>query len=232
MTAADKSKVYGSIGAGPTSDSERPGRHLGAANNAFSASRAAGESVADGPYKITPAASDGATGLLGNDDVTYYTGTTITRKAASVTAVDKSKVYGSDDPELTTTDSGFLVADLGADKIAFRASRAAGESVAGGPYAITPAASDGATGLLGRYLRRHLQDRHPHDHEEGCVGDRGGQVEGVTGSDHPELTLVPPTAGSWSLIWAPPRLPSSASRAARRIGCGWPVQDHAGRLGR
>ena len=68
-----------------------------------------------------------------------------------MTAADKSKVYGSDDPELTTSDSGFLVADLGAGKIAFSASRAAGESVAGGPYTITPAASDGATGLLGNY---------------------------------------------------------------------------------
>ena len=68
-----------------------------------------------------------------------------------MSAGDKSKVYGSDDPELTTTDSGFLAADLGADKIAFSASRAAGESVAGGPYTITPAASDGASGLLGNY---------------------------------------------------------------------------------
>ena len=68
-----------------------------------------------------------------------------------MTAADKSKVYGSADPALTTTDSGFLAADLGADKITFSASRAAGESVAGGPYTITPAASDGATSLLGNY---------------------------------------------------------------------------------
>ena len=60
-------------------------------------------------------------------------------------------MYGSDDPELTTSDSGFLVDDLGAGKIAFSASRAAGESVADGPYTITPAAADGATGLLGNY---------------------------------------------------------------------------------
>jgi hypothetical protein len=75
----------------------------------------------------------------------------VTKKAATLTAVDKTKVYGSDDPALSTTDSGFLAADLGAAKIAFSASRAAGESVAGGPYTITPAASDGATSLLGNY---------------------------------------------------------------------------------
>ena len=153
VTAADKSKVYGS--ADPeltTTDSGFLAADLGAGKIAFSASRAAGESVAGGPYTITPAASDGATGLLGNYDVTYNTGQlTITKKAASVTAADKSKVYGSVDPALTTTDSGFLAADLGADKITFSASRAAGESVAGGPYTITPAASDGATGLLGNY---------------------------------------------------------------------------------
>src|SRR5213078_4625865 len=85
-------------------------------------------------------------------DVTYNAGKlTISEKSATVTASDQSKVYGSADPALTTTDSGFLAADLGADKISFSASRAGGESVAGGPYTITPAASDGATGLLGNY---------------------------------------------------------------------------------
>ena len=95
-----------------------------------------------------------------------------------MTAGDKTKVYGSDDPELTTTDSGFLAADLGADKIAFSASRAAGESVAGGPYTITPAASDGATSLLGNYDVT-IQHRRADDHQEGGVGDGGRQDEGL-----------------------------------------------------
>jgi hypothetical protein len=60
-------------------------------------------------------------------------------------------VYGSADPVLTTTDSGFLTGDLGAGKITFGADRAAGESVAASPYPITPAAADGASGLLGNY---------------------------------------------------------------------------------
>ena len=108
--------------------------------------RAAGKDV--GSYAIT----QGSLTAGGNYDLTVTPGTlTITKKAATVSAVDKSKVYGSADPALTTTDSGFLAADLGDGKITFSASRAAGESVAGGPYTITPAASDGATSLLGNY---------------------------------------------------------------------------------
>src|SRR4051794_41444875 len=91
-----------------------------------------------------------------NFDVTSKTGVfNITKNSRSLTAVDKTKVYGSDDPQLTTSDSGFLAADLGAGKIAFSASRAAGESVAGGPYKITPAAADGTTSLLGNYTRTY-----------------------------------------------------------------------------
>jgi MBG domain (YGX type) len=153
LTADDKSKVYGSADpALTTTESGFLADDLGAGKITFSASRAAGESVAGGPYAITPLGSDGATSLLGNYDVTYKTGQlTITKKAATLTADDKSKVYGSADPALTTTDSGFLAADLGAGKITFSASRASGESVAGGPYTITPSASDGATSLLGNY---------------------------------------------------------------------------------
>src|SRR4051794_23318313 len=87
-----------------------------------------------------------------NFDVTSKTGVfNITKNSRSLTAVDKTKVYGSDDPQLTTTDSGFLAADLGTGKIVFSASRAAGESVTGGLYTITPDAKDGATSLLGNY---------------------------------------------------------------------------------
>ena len=166
VSAGDKSKVYGSDDPQlTTTDSGFLAADLGAGKIAFSASRAAGESVAGGPYTITPAASDGV--QLGNYTLTIKTGNlTITKKAASVSAGDKSKVYGSDDPQLTTTDSDFLVADLGADKIAFGASRAAGESVAGGPYAITPAASDGASSLLGNYTVT-INTGRADDHREG-----------------------------------------------------------------
>jgi hypothetical protein len=153
VTAEDKSKVYGSDDpALTTTESGFLAADLGPGKITFGASRVAGETVAGGPYTITPSASDGASNLLGNYDVTYNDGQlTITKKPASVTAEDKSKVYGSDDPELTTTNSGFLAADLGAGKITFGASRAAGETVAGGPYTITPSASDGASNLLANY---------------------------------------------------------------------------------
>ena len=153
MSAVANSKTYGS--ADPTLATTNSGflaADLGALKITFSASRAAGESVALSPYTITPSASDGATSLLGNYDVTYTPANfTITTKTASVSAVLNTKVYGSTDPALATTDSGFLAADLGAGKITFSASRASGETVLGSPYLITPSASDGATSLLTNY---------------------------------------------------------------------------------
>ena len=64
---------------------------------------------------------------------------TITPKAVTVTANDKSKVYGDDDPALDATVSG----TLGTDTVAYTVSRAAGEDV--GTYTITPA-GDAAQG--------------------------------------------------------------------------------------
>ena len=81
---------------------------------------------------------------LGNATVT------ITQKPVTVTADNKSKVYGTDDPAFTATVEG----TLGNDTVVYTLSRAAGENV--GAYAITPAgdASQGnysvtyAAGLL------------------------------------------------------------------------------------
>ena len=97
--------------------------------------------------------STGAALTAGNNyDLTYVSNSlSITRKSATVSAVANTKVYGSPDPSLATTDSGFLAADVGVGKITFSASRAPGESVAGSPYTITASASDGATALLTNY---------------------------------------------------------------------------------
>ena len=79
-------------------------------------------------------------------------GFTIDKKTASLSAdAGQHKTYGDPDPQLTTSHSGFLGADLGAGKITFSATRAAGESVAGGPYLVTPHADDNGSGLLGNY---------------------------------------------------------------------------------
>src|SRR5205823_3636549 len=125
---------------------------LGVGKITFSASRAAGDTLPDAPPLFTPSASDAGTGLLSNYSVTYTTANfTINTKLAAVSAVANSKTDGSADPALATTNTGFLAADLGVGKITFSASRAAGETVAGSPYLITPSASDAGTGLLSNY---------------------------------------------------------------------------------
>ena len=63
----------------------------------------------------------------GTQQVTYQ----ITPKSVTVTANNKSKVYGADDPELTATVAG----TLGDDTVDYKLSREAGENV--GKYEIT-----------------------------------------------------------------------------------------------
>jgi hypothetical protein len=145
VAADDKSKVYGSADPALTV-TVPPGALESGDSLSGSLVRASGNNV--GGYAIT----QGSLTAGGNYELTVTPGTlTITKKDASLTAEDKSKVYGAADPALTTVDSGFLAGDLGSGKITFGVSRAAGESVAGGPYTITPSASDGATSLLGNY---------------------------------------------------------------------------------
>ena len=58
---------------------------------------------------------------------------TVDKKAASVTPADGTKEYGSADPALTGSTTGFLPAD----NVVASYSRAAGETVTGGPYTIS-----------------------------------------------------------------------------------------------
>lgn len=107
-------------------------------------SRTAGETVAGSPYTIT--ATLAPAGVLGNYSVTYNAAAfTINKANASVTPNGASKTYGMADPALSGTLSGFLAGD---DVIATY-SRAAGEIVAGSPYAIS--ATLGPPGVLGNY---------------------------------------------------------------------------------
>ena len=106
-------------------------------------SRTAGEMV-PGPYTIT--ATLAPAGVLSNYNITYNTANfTITPKAASVTPNTASKVYGSADPALTGTLSGFLAAD----GVTATYSRTTGETVLGGPYTIS--ATLAPAGVLGNY---------------------------------------------------------------------------------
>src|SRR5262249_16730236 len=107
-------------------------------------SRTAGETVAGSPYTISATLSP--VGVLGNYNITYNTAAfTITRKPASVTPNVVSKVYGSADPALTGTLSGFLAGD----SVTATYSRTAGETVAGSPYTISATLSP--AGVLGNY---------------------------------------------------------------------------------
>ena len=84
--------------------------------------------------------------MLSNYSITYNTAAfTIDPKAASVTPNAASKVYGSADPALTGSLSGFLAAD----GVTATYSRTAGETVAGGPYTISATLSP--AGVLSNY---------------------------------------------------------------------------------
>jgi Bacterial Ig-like domain (group 3)/MBG domain (YGX type) len=113
-------------------------------NVTASYSRAAGETAAGGPYTISATLSP--VGVLGNYNITYGTAAfTINKAAASVTPIAASKTYGTTDPALSGTVSGFLASD----NVTANYSRAAGETVAGGPYTISATLSP--VGVLGNY---------------------------------------------------------------------------------
>lgn len=126
VTADAKSKVYGD--ADPALTFTNDGG-LQVTDFTGSLSRAAGESVAGGPYAI----GQGSLSAGANYAITFVDASfTITAKSITVTADAKTKVYGDADPVLTfTNDGGLRVSDFSGSL-----TRAAGESVAGGPYAI------------------------------------------------------------------------------------------------
>ena len=107
-------------------------------------SRTAGETVLGSPYTISATLSP--VGVLSNYSITYNTANfTITPKSASVTPNAASKFYGSVDPALTGTLSGFLAAD----GVTATYSRTAGETVLGSPYTISATLSP--VGVLSNY---------------------------------------------------------------------------------
>ncbi len=131
IKADDKSKVYGDDD--PAFTVSYSGFKLddtAAVVSGLSISRAAGENV--GQYAITPS---GAT--ASNYTIAFESGTlTINPAPLTITAGDKSKVYGDDDPVFTTSYSGFKLGDTAAVVSGLVFSREAGEDV--GTYAITP----------------------------------------------------------------------------------------------
>ena len=131
VTPNAASKTYGS--ADPAFTGTLSG-FLAADNVAATFSRAAGETVASGPYTISSTLSP--TAVLSNYNITYNTANfTINPLAATWTTNANSKTYGSAEPTPLTTGggSGFLTAD----GVTATYSRVAGETVLGGPYQIT-----------------------------------------------------------------------------------------------
>lgn len=83
----------------------------------------------------------GSGSKAGNYDITFATDNnayTITRRAVTITAAAKSKTYGDNDPTLTYAiqSQGVNVGLMSGESLTGALSRAVGESVAGGPYAI------------------------------------------------------------------------------------------------
>ncbi len=145
VTPGPVTKVYGD--ADPTLSGTLDG-FLSSDSVTASYSRSAGETVAGSPYAI--AATLTPAGVLANYDIMYNTaGFTIAPRPATVTAGSGTKVYGTTDPALNTTQSGFTAAD--APTIPLNTTRAAGESVRS--YSTTPAAS-GA--VLGNYTVKYV----------------------------------------------------------------------------
>ncbi|MCX6495930.1 MAG: MBG domain-containing protein, partial [Rhodoluna sp.] len=87
-----------------------------------------------GDYTITPSAAVLSTGNLANYNITYENATlTITKRQITVTAADKEKAYGQNDPTFNyTITSGTLV---GSDSFTGALSRESGENV--GSYDVT-----------------------------------------------------------------------------------------------
>src|SRR6185369_3585072 len=135
IAAQTKSKTYGA--ADPTLTFTASGLQFTDTQSGVltgTLTRAVGESVAGSPYAIT----QGTLAANGNYAISF-TGNTlaITPATLTVTAQAKSKTYGADDPALTFTVDGLQFTDTQASVLTGTLTRAVGESVEAGPYAIT-----------------------------------------------------------------------------------------------
>src|SRR4029078_9778313 len=128
-------KIYGDADPSPLTTGS--GSNFVAADNVTATySRAAGETVAGGLYHITATLSSTVAGALANYNITNAGNSfTINLRNATWTTNANNKTYGDADPSPLTTGSGSNF--VAADNVTATYSRAAGETVAGGPYHIT-----------------------------------------------------------------------------------------------
>ncbi len=145
ITADDQSKAYAA--ALPTLTVSYTGLVAGDTAGTFSNSpnspptitttATSGSHVAGGPYTIT------AIGAVDSDyTITYVSGgLTITQVPLTITANDKTKVYGAAPPNFTASYSGFVNGDTSSSLTTpptFTTTATAASHVSGNPYAITP----------------------------------------------------------------------------------------------
>jgi hypothetical protein len=145
VNAVDNNKEYGeddpTLTATATGLVVNPGLGINdnVSNVGLVITRAAGETVAAGPYEITVTSDNG------NYEFTFNPAEfTINPAPATITAENKSKTYGEGDPEFTATATGLKNNALVQDNltnIGLSLSRVEGETVAASPYTITPVAT-------------------------------------------------------------------------------------------
>src|SRR5207253_872360 len=132
-TTDANSKTYGDADPSPLTTGGGTG-FLPADGVSASYGRAAGSTV--GTYQITATLSSTAAGAPANHDIRNTAATaTINTRPPTWTTSANSKTYGNADPSPLTSGSG--TGFLAGDHVSATYSRAAGESVAGGPYHIT-----------------------------------------------------------------------------------------------
>src|SRR5439155_370580 len=137
-TTNPNSKTYGDNDPNPLTTGS--GDFLAGDNVTATYSRAAGETVLGGPYHISATLSPAA--VLSNYSITNAGAAfTINTRPATWTTNPNSKTYGDADPNPLTTGSGDFLA---ADGVTATYSRAAGETVLGGPYHISATLSPAA----------------------------------------------------------------------------------------
>ena len=145
-TTSPASKTYGDSDPAPLTTGS--GTNFVAADGVTATySRAPGETVLGGPYHIT--ATLAPSSVLSNYIITNAGASfTINARLATWTTSPASKTYGDSDPAPLTTGSGTNF--VAADGVTATYSRAAGETVLGGPYHITATLSPSA--VLSNYI--------------------------------------------------------------------------------
>jgi len=118
ITANNKGKAFGTaLTGGPgsvdfTSTGLANAETIGSVTITYGAGSAAGAPVGPYPGSIVPSAATGGTFNAANYNITYTTGTlTVGQAILTITAVNKTKIYGAAIPTLTVSYSGFVGTD-------------------------------------------------------------------------------------------------------------------------